>query len=61
MVCPCRVILAGLSAFVAVFLIWHTRESSQKSAVEVPGAGKVRLGRLRLAAACLLLALSLEV
>ena len=28
MVCPCRVVLAGLSAFVAVFLIWHVKTSS---------------------------------
>ncbi|KAL3146284.1 hypothetical protein ABBQ32_002986 [Trebouxia sp. C0010 RCD-2024] len=46
MVCPCRVVLAGLSAFIAVFLIWHTtRDGSQKSSNatdEEPGVRKVR-------------------
>jgi len=39
MVCPCRVILAALSAFVAVFLILHTtRDSSQTTDQAVDGA-----------------------
>ncbi|KAL0049180.1 hypothetical protein WJX82_008275 [Trebouxia sp. C0006] len=38
MVCPCRVILAALSAFVAVFLILRTtRDSSQTTIQAVDG------------------------
>ena len=47
MVCPCRVILAALSAFVAVFLVWHTtRESPQSkegAADDTNRSDKVRL------------------
>lgn len=47
MVCPCRVILAALSAFVAVFLVWRTtRDKSQRteqSSTEQRDAAKVSL------------------
>lgn len=34
MVCPCRVVLAGLSAFVAIFLIWHVKTSADKKCAD---------------------------
>ena len=37
MVCPCRVVLAAISAFVAVFLVWHTTRDSAKPADESAG------------------------
>ena len=49
MVCPCRVVLAGLSAFVAVFLIWHVKSTSvgQDEAKSGDEVGLLVIARLR--------------
>jgi len=43
MVCPCRVILAALSAFVAVFLILHTTRDSAQTTDQAADDAKVPL------------------
>ncbi|KAL0026233.1 hypothetical protein WJX77_004340 [Trebouxia sp. C0004] len=43
MVCPCRVILAAVSAFVAVFLILHTTRDNSETTDQAADDTKVPL------------------